>query len=58
MTSTEAQALGTAAFHNGIGNFPLAIPAIAAEMENAKVGEKTHLLKAFNKGWSAANLAA
>lgn len=57
MTKTEAQALGTAAFNNGLGNFPFADPSIAAEFANAKVGEKTYLLKAFNKGWTAANLA-
>jgi len=41
----------------GRGNFPLADPAVAALVQGAKVGEKTHILEAFNRSWTRANLA-
>lgn len=58
MTTKQAEALGRAAFAEGRGNFPFADPQIAAATATARVGEKTDLLRAFNRGWTAANLAA
>lgn len=58
MTKAEAFALGRLAFAEGKGNLPFADPDIAAELDGAKPGEKTHLLKAFSRGWHAANANA
>jgi hypothetical protein len=58
MTRTQARQLGQQAFENGHGNLPFANRQIVAEMENTKVGEKTHILEAFSAGWHAANLNA
>lgn len=49
---------GHAAFHAGRGNFPLEDGLIARICAGAKVGEKTHVLEAFNRSWTRANLAA
>lgn len=48
---------GHQAFHAGAGNFPLADPIMADLMAGAAVGEKTHILEAFNGSWTRANLA-
>jgi len=57
MTKTQAQQLGREAFEAGQINSPFASAAMMAELEGAAVGSKTHLMKAFNQGWTAANLA-
>ena len=54
MTEVQAEALGRQAVAQGKPNLPFTIPALAAEMEGAQPGEKTHLLRAFNRGWHAA----
>jgi hypothetical protein len=58
MTRKYAEELGRRAFEAGIGNFPLANGEIYAEVKDAKVGEKRHILKAFSRGWHTANLLA
>ena len=58
MTATYAEALGRIAFTEGRGPQAFADPAIASEIADAKVGEKTHILKAWSKGWNAANIEA
>lgn len=58
MNAKTAEQIGREAFEAGKGNFPFADLRIAAEMKNAAVGSKTSILKAFNKGWTAANLAS
>lgn len=54
MTEAQAEARGRLAVSQGRGNFPLADEALAAELADAQVGEKTHLMAAFNRGWHAA----
>ena len=58
MDTDTAYNLGVAAFKRGEGNFPFADPAMVAEFEGVRPGFKTHLLRAFNKGWTDANVAA
>ena len=58
MTTKQAEQHGRIAFTEGRGPQAIWDPAIAAEMADAKVGEKTHILKAFSKGWNTANLEA
>lgn len=54
----RAEQLGREAFEAGRSNNPFADDEIAAAVQGAQVGEKTYLLRAFNRGWTAANLAA
>lgn len=58
MDEALAEQLGRKAFRDGNGNSPLFEPELYAELQDAKVGEKTHLMRAFNTGWTAENLAA
>ncbi len=58
MTEDEAEELGRQARRDERGNVPLAEPLIYSEVENSQVGEKTHLMHAFNRGWHAENAAA
>ncbi|ORW08066.1 MULTISPECIES: hypothetical protein [Mycolicibacter] len=58
MTEAEAEELGRQARRDERGNVPVADPLIYAEVENSQVGEKTHLMHAFNRGWHAENAAA
>lgn len=58
MDEARAEQLGRKAFRDGKGNSPLSEPDLYAELQDARVGEKTHLMRAFSRGWTAENLAA
>lgn len=58
MTAEAAAERGRDAAREGRSPFPVADPAIAAEIAGAAVGEKTHLLVAWARGWDEANAAA
>lgn len=49
---------GHQAYHAGRGNHPLEDRTVAAIVSGAQVGEKLHVLEAFNRAWTRANLAA
>lgn len=51
----QAEQLGRDAFAAGRPAAAALDPAIMAEVSDAAVGEKTHLLAAFSRGWNAAN---
>ena len=51
LTESEAAELGRAASRAGRQRTPFAHPLIQAEVADARVGEKTHLLIAFTRGW-------
>ena len=53
----EAKRLGTEAFSMGI-NAPALDDKMLTLMAGSKVGESTHLLKAWMNGWTQANLKA
>ena len=58
MTEEHAEELGRQAFRAGNACAPLSDPEMYAELQDAEVGEKTHLMRAFTRGWTAENLAA
>lgn len=58
MTEERAEELGRQAFHAGNVCAPLADPEMFAEHEDPQVGEKTHLMRALSRGWTAENFAA
>ena len=58
MTEHEAEQLGRKAFAEGRGPALMLDPDMVAELRDAAVGEKTHLMEAFSRGWHAANLEA
>jgi hypothetical protein len=55
MTEADAEERGRAAFRDGRPGTPLADPAMYAELKGARVGEKTHLMVAFSRGWHDEN---
>lgn len=58
MTEERAEELGRQAFRSGDMCVPLSHPEMYAELHDAKVGEKTDLMRAFSRGWTAENVAA
>ncbi|ASR85678.1 hypothetical protein SEA_AMGINE_78 [Mycobacterium phage Amgine] len=58
MDHKMAEQIGREAFAAGKGNFPLADARIVDAMYGAMPGQRTYLMQAFNRGWTAANLAA
>lgn len=55
MDEKQAEALGREAFAAGRTAAVVLDPTMAAELADARVGEKTHLMEAFSRGWHAAN---
>ncbi|WP_165692540.1 hypothetical protein [Mycolicibacterium conceptionense] len=55
MDDRQAEQLGRDAFASGRPAAAALDPTIMAEVADAAVGEKTHLLAAFSRGWNAAN---
>lgn len=51
MDAATAEQLGSQDRIEGKGNAPLANPAMITEFQDAPVGSKTNLLKAYNRGW-------
>lgn len=58
MTEHEAEQLGRKAFAEGRSAAVVTDPQMATELDGAAVGEKTHLMEAFSRGWHAANIEA
>lgn len=58
LDANAAEAAGREAFAAGKPNSPLVDQRIADAMMGALPGQRTYLMVAFNKGWTAANLEA
>lgn len=55
LTEAQAEDLGREDRLAGKPNAPFANPVIESECSGAKVGTKTHLLRAYNHGWHSAH---
>lgn len=52
MDEQEAEALGRQARTKGQPAGTIFSPEISAELEGARMGEKTHLMEAYSRGWN------
>lgn len=55
MDEQTAEELGRQARAENRHASPLCSPEMASEIDAAQVGEKTHLMKAFSRGWHREN---
>lgn len=55
MNEQQAQEFGRQSRIANRNASPLNCPEMLKELEEAKVGEKTHLMKAFSRGWHKEN---